>query len=258
MSKHNTYRVKDVARLTGVSVRALHHYDAIGLLAPAARSAKGHRLYDTASLLRLQQILVRRALGFPLEDIRKALDDPAFDIRAALAAQRAQLQARAQDTARMIRTIEDTLSLLDRKESAVANGDMKRMFDGFDPSRHQAEAERRWGATDAYKESAKRTKRYTAADWEAIKAEQAGIYRAAYAALAAGAAPGDPAAMDAADAHRRFIDRWFYPCGFALHKGLADLWEADPRFAENIDKFGAGLTPFLAAAVRANAGRFGR
>jgi MerR family transcriptional regulator, thiopeptide resistance regulator len=63
--------------------------------------------------------------------------------------------------------------------------------------------------------------------------------------------------MDVAERHRRSIERWFYPCGATMHTGLADLWEADPRFAANIDKHGAGLTAFLAAAVRANARRHG-
>lgn len=84
MTKGRTYQVKDMARFTGVSVRTLHHYHDIGLLVPAARTEAGYRLYDDAGLLRLQQILIRRALGLPLEDSRRALDDPTFDPRAAL------------------------------------------------------------------------------------------------------------------------------------------------------------------------------
>jgi hypothetical protein len=60
-----------------------------------------------------------------------------------------------------------------------------------------------------------------------------------------------------AERHRQAIDRWFYPCSYEIHRGLADLYEQDPRFAANIDKFGAGLTPFLAAAIRENASRHG-
>ena len=59
--------------------------------------------------------------------------------------------------------------------------------------------------------------------------------------------------MDIAERHRLSIDRWFYPCSAKMHCGLADMWEADRRYADNIDKHGAGLTEYLAAAVRANA-----
>ena len=79
MTRSRTYQVKDVARLTGVSVRTLHHYDAIGLLVPGARTAAGYRLYTESDLLRLQQILIGRELGLPLEEIRRSLDDPRFD-----------------------------------------------------------------------------------------------------------------------------------------------------------------------------------
>src|SRR5579862_7831259 len=99
--KRRTYLVKDVAELTGVSVRALHHYDEIGLLVPRARTDSGYRLYDDEELLRLQQILVGRELGLTLEEIRQSLDDPRFDRQAALREQRRALEARAGRTAAM-------------------------------------------------------------------------------------------------------------------------------------------------------------
>ena len=95
MPTRRTYQVKQVARLTGLTIRTLHHYDSIGLLAPSARSAAGYRLYDDDDLLRLQQILIGRELGLSLEAIRRSLDDPRFDRRQALLAQRTELAARA-------------------------------------------------------------------------------------------------------------------------------------------------------------------
>ena len=76
--------VKEVSLLTGVSVRALHHYDAIGLLKPAKVTEAGYRLYDTASLERLQQILLFRELEFPLKEIKAILESPDFDRNKAL------------------------------------------------------------------------------------------------------------------------------------------------------------------------------
>ena len=130
------------------------------------------------------------------------------------------------------------------------------LFQGFDnPSHYDDEVWRRWGATDAYAEAAKRTARYTPADWGAIIAEQAAIYDDAYGALKAGRAPSDAAVMDLAERHRLSIDRWFYACSHQMHCGLASMYEADDRFRQYIDKQREGLTPFLAEAIRANATR---
>ncbi|MGB1014556.1 MAG: MerR family transcriptional regulator, partial [Nannocystaceae bacterium] len=74
------YRVGELAQLAGISVRALHHYDAIGLLCPKARSAAGYRLYDAEDLLRLQQIMIRRELGLTLEQIRATIDASDFTL----------------------------------------------------------------------------------------------------------------------------------------------------------------------------------
>jgi DNA-binding transcriptional MerR regulator len=255
MARQRTYQIKEVAQLAGVSVRALHHYDEIGLLVPRARTDAGYRLYDDSDLLRLQQILIERELGLSLEEIRRSLDDPSFDRRQALLTQRQQLERRAQQTQAMLRAIDAAIALIDAASESTGTMDMKRIFDGFEPSKYEAEAEQRWGDTDAYKESRQRTQSYTKEDWQKFTAEQAAIYADLFSALQAGESPQDERAMDVAERHRLTIDRWFYPCSPTMHAGLADLYEQDSRFAENIDKHGAGLTPFLAAAIRANAKR---
>lgn len=255
MAHQRTYRVSEVAQTTGVSVRTLHYYEEVQLLVPKERSSAGYRLYDDDDLLRLQQILIGREQGLALEEIRRSLDDPQFDRRSALLEQRRQLEQRARETSEMIRAIDAALRILEGGSGGDVN--MKQIFDGFDPSKYEAEVKARWGHTDAYKESAKRTKSYTADDWKKIQAEQGSIYADAFALHQAGFAPDSVEAMDIAERHRLAIDRWFYPCSFTIHLGLADGYEADSRFAENIDKFGQGLTPFLAAAMRANARRHG-
>jgi DNA-binding transcriptional MerR regulator len=259
-SRH--YRIKELAELSGVTVRTLHHYDHIGLLVPSARTSTGYRMYTQADLLRLQQVLVHRELGLSLEAIRKLLDDPQFDHAAALREQRRLLSERAVHTAQMIRAVDQALALIEQQPQAeqapggmTMTTDMKALFDGFDPAAYEKEAEARWGHTDAYNASNKRVKGRTPEQWAQYRAEDAAIMHALSAALHAGAASHDPAVMDLAEQHRLLIDRWFYPCSKAMHANLADLYEADPRFAQNIDKHAAGLTPFLAAAIRENARR---
>lgn len=251
-----TYRVNEVARAAGVTVRTLHHYDELRLLVPRARSRAGYRLYDDDDLLRLQQILIGRALGLSLEDVRRSLDDPGFDRRRALIEQRALLRRRADETAGMLRAVERALTMLDQKETeggADMSTNADDLFEGFDPARYEAEVEARWGKTEAFAESRRRTARYTKEDWARFHEEQKAIFVGFADALAAGRAPSSPEAITLAERHRLLIDRWFYPCDHATHRNLAYMYEADDRFAQNIDAYRAGLTPFVSEAIRQNA-----
>jgi DNA-binding transcriptional MerR regulator len=252
MAHQREYQVKEVAELAGVSVRTLHHYDELGLLVPSGRTGAGYRLYVDDDLLRLQQILLGRELGLSLEAIRRSLDDPAFDRKQALLLQRRELAKRAQHTAAMLRAVDAALALMDGGSDG-GNVDLKQIFDGFDPARYEAEAEERWGNSEAFKESKRRTACYSKADWQRLAAEQASIYDDAFKTLRAGKAPDDAEVMAVAERHRQCIERWFYPCSHEMHRRLATMYEQDERFAQNIDKHGAGLTPFLAAAIRENA-----
>ena len=262
MQSRRHYQVKEVAEQSGVSIRALHHYDAIGLLVPSLRTAAGYRLYTEDDLLRLQQILIGRELGLPLEKIRRSLDDPSFDRRRALLEQRAALTRRAEQTSEMLSAIDAAIAVLDgasvEDDGSQREGttmDHKKLFNGFDPSKYEDEVKQRWGHTEGYKTSVERAKSYAEEDWKRRMAEQGAVYADAIAAMKAGTAPTDPTAMDIAERHRLAIDRWFYRCSTAMHCGLADMYEADDRFRSFFEGHAAGLTAFLSAAIRANAQR---
>jgi DNA-binding transcriptional MerR regulator len=263
MRSRRQYQVKEVAELSGLSIRALHHYDAIGLLVPSSRTAAGYRLYTEDDLLRLQQILIGRELGLSLEEIRRSLDDPGFDRRRALLEQRVALTRRAAQTSEMLRAIDAALAVIDSAdvddgtsdEREGTTVDYKKIFDGFDPTKYEDEVKQRWGNTEAYKISTKRVKSYTEEDWKRYREEQGAIYADAIAAMKSGKGSSDAGAMDVAERHRLSIDRWFYPCSSAMHCGLADMYEADQRFREHFDRAAPGLAAFLSAAIRANAQR---
>jgi DNA-binding transcriptional MerR regulator len=245
-----TYHVKELARATGVSVRTLHYYEEIGLLVPSARSPAGYRLYDQADALRLRQIVIERALGLSLEEVRRALDDPEHDRRQSLLGQKQRLLERRAETEAMLRAIDAELEAMDAKEQPPMKLD--EMFDGFDPEQHAEEAKQRWGDTSSYAESQRRTQRYTKQDWEAFRAEQAALYAELADAMRNAKPPCDPEVRALVEQHRLSIDRWFYPCSREMHRGLADLYEADPRFAANIDKYAEGLSEYLCAAIRSD------
>ena len=241
-----TITVGELSRLTGITVRALHHYDEIGLVRPSQRSAAGYRLYDDDDVLRLQQVLVLRELGLALEEIAAALDtnDRASLLRrhrAALVEKRGQLDA-------MLAAVDAALAVMEERR-VMTNDEMKKMFDGFDPARYEDEAKQRWGDTTAYAESARRTKSYGKAEWEEIKREADAIY-AKLAALM-GTPVDDPAVQAVVAEHRAHIDRWFYPCSEEIHRGLGEMYVADPRFTANLDKIATGFAQFLRDAIAA-------
>lgn len=120
---------------------------------------------------------------------------------------------------------------------------------------YEEEAKARWGHTDSYKESARRTKNYTPEDWTRIKAENEQIEADFATALRAGFAPDSEQALALAERARLHVDRWYYPCTPAQHAMVAEMYTADGRFKEHYEKRAAGLAAFVSAAIRANASR---
>jgi MerR family transcriptional regulator, thiopeptide resistance regulator len=249
-----TWTVGEASRLAKVSVRTLHHYDEIGLLEPGTRSEAGYRLYTVENLERLQQILLFRELGFALPEIRSIMLDPAYDRTDALKAQRTLLAEKVRRTNAAIEAID--LQLMEQEEGIPMTKEESskmfgELFDGFDPAEYEDEARERWGETDAYKQSAERTKRYTKADWEAIKAEAEENTNAFIALMEAGVSADSPEAMALADEHRLHISKWFYDLPVEFYANMASIWVNDPRFTKNIDKPKPGLAAYKYAAVTA-------
>jgi hypothetical protein len=126
---------------------------------------------------------------------------------------------------------------------------------GFDPAAYEEEARRRWGHTDAYKESARRVKGYSKEDWARILAEIEDIETRMAALMKAGAPAEGEEAMAVAEEARLHTDRWFYPCSHGMHAAKADMFTTDPRFRAHYDERGEGLADYVAKAIRANAAR---
>ncbi len=240
--------VKDVATLSGVSVRTLHYYDEIDLLKPKRRTS-GYRIYNTEHILRLQQILIQRSLGLSLASIKAALDEPTFDRVDALKSQREALLNKIDNAKAMVLAIEVAIE----KSSDLSQETLmtiKEIFNGFNPADHEAEAQELWGETHAYQMSQKRTQKYTRRDWKQMQTEEEIIWSDAANAMSSGVTPENYQAGDIVARHRRHIDKWFYTTSSVSYASLADMWESDPRFKNNIDKYGEGLTAWFAQAAR--------
>ena len=235
-------------------MRTLHHYDEVGLLRPSGRSAAGYRVYGDDDLVRLQHILGYRELGFALDAIAGILDDPELDPVDHLRQQHALVMDRIGRLQQQLAAIEKALEA--RQMGILLNPEeMFEVFGDFDPAEHEAEAQERWGDTDAYRESRRRTSSYGKADWLQIKAESEEVVARLLRAMQEGLAPTSTEAMDAAEAHRAGISRWFYDCDYAMHRGLADMYVADPRFTAHYDDKAPGLAAYVHDAVHANADR---
>jgi DNA-binding transcriptional MerR regulator len=252
MDEPMSLTVGAAARLAGVTVRALHHYDEIGLLTPSGRSDAGYRHYADADLERLQRILFYRELGFGLDEIKTVMTDGSADATAHLRRQHAMLLDRIKRLERMVVAVEKALEARTMGINLTAEERFE-VFGDFDPDQHAEEVQERWGDTDAYRESARRTKAYTKADWQRINAEGQAATQKMVTAMRAGLPANTPEAMEGAEAHRLQIDRAFYPCSYEMHVGLAEMYLADPRFTATYEKIAPGLAQYVHDAIKANA-----
>ena len=143
-----------------------------------------------------------------------------------------------------------------RPEHAADDPEEQRELFGEDfKEEYQEEARERWGDTEAWRQSQQRTSQYTKADWQAIKAEADGINARLVEALQAGEPAHSPAAMDAAEAHRQHITRWFYDCPAEMHANISEMYVSDPRFAKTYEDMAPGLAQYVRDAVHANVAR---
>ena len=235
--------IKEVAELTGVTVRTLQYYDRIGLLRPSSLTEAGYRVYDQEALETLQQILFFRELDFPLSQIKELLSDPDFDRMEALAKQRELLILKRERLDRLIGTLDNRLK-----------GEKTMDFRDFDQTEiekakkdYADEVKTRWGHTDAYAESERKTGRYSKEDWKSVNEKGEEILRAFGQHRAD--APESETVQALVRRWQQHITDSFYTCTDEILAGLGEMYTADPRFTENIDKYGEGTAALMAKAI---------
>ena len=244
-----------LAELAGVTVRTLHHYDEIGLVCPSGRTAAGYRVYSAPDVERLRQVLQYRRLGFGLREVAELVSDPDADAVAHLRRQRGLLLSQREQVDAMVAAIDKELEARKMGMNLTPAEQLEVFGTGKAGGEWADEAERRWGDTDAYRESQRRAAGYGKDDWVRIKAEADENVLAFAAALRAGKPAGGPDATDLAERHRQHISRYFYDCGYAMHRGLADMYVTDPRFTAAYDEVEPGLARYVRDAIVANADR---
>lgn len=239
------YTVKQLSNLAGITIRTLHHYDQIGLLKPTLVGANGYRYYGDEALYRLQQILFYRYLDMPLDEINRILGRRDFDVLSALAEHRSSLEAEIRRMRCLISTIDETIDHL--KGNAKMNP--KKLFEGFseaEQEKHAEEAAQQWDPETVHA-SNRRWKSYSADEKRRILDEGNALYADLVAVKAKGAGSKEVQAVIARwHAH---LQHFWSPKDDQL-LGLADLYDDDPRFRANYDKFAPGLSEFMREAVK--------
>ncbi len=234
--------VKDVSRLTGVSIRTLQYYDKIDLLKATAYTQSGYRLYDDKALERLQQILLFRELEFPLKDIRTILSSPDFDREKALRQQIQLLQMKKDH-------MENLIALA---RGILMTGEKSMDFSAFDRTKMNAyarEARQQWGKTEAYGEFAQKCAGRTE---DAERALGKGLMEI-FAELGAikDRSADSEAAQILVKKLQSYITEHYYNCTNQILLGLGQMYAAGGDFTENIDAVGGeGTAVFAWEAIR--------
>lgn len=242
------YMINEISKLTGVSIRMLHHYDKIGLLVPSKRTDANYRMYSDEDVAKLYQILLFKELEFSLQEIKTILQDENFDREKALKEQRNLIIKKKNRLEKIIESIDDTINNFGGN---VMNKNNFKAFDYEDIKKHEEkykeETERKYGKTDAYKESKEKTSKYSKNDWENIMGEAESIYVELSKLM--DKEPSDEQVQLLVEKWRNHITENFYNCTIEIFRGLALMYVADERFTKNIDKYGEGLAQFLSDAM---------
>ncbi len=236
--------VRQFAALTGVSVRTLHYYDAIGLLEPDSVDAQnGYRFYGEAAFARMQEILFYRELDFSLKRIRKLLASPHYDSREALAAQRRLLVLKKE-------RLECIIDAIDRAGKEGTPMDHT-AFSRAQLDAYRDEVKARWGGTSAYRESEERNAGAGEEAFAQLRSGMDKILAAFAAAKQSGIRETDDEARKLVQRLQDFITGTQYTCTDEILCCLGEMYVQDERFRTNIDRHGTGTAAYIRGAIRA-------
>ena len=239
-------KIREFAKLTGVSVRTLHFYDEIGLLKPSSVDEQnGYRFYDEHTLMRMQEILFYRELNFPLKEIRMILSSPDYDKQNALKEQKHLLTLKKERLERIISALDSAM------KGEIVN---MNVFDNseFEEKRNEyaKEAREKWGDTEAFREYAEKTADYSEDKRKQVNSEMDERIAEFADCKRNGLAPDSREAQALVKKWQDFITENYYTCTKEILAGLGEMYIADERFQKNIDRHGDGTAQFISNAIK--------
>ncbi len=237
--------IKEFAKLTGVSVRTLHYYGEIGLLKPAfVDEQNGYRFYDEKSLEHMQEILFYRELDFELKSISEILSSPDYDKQKALAEQRKLLVLKKERLERIIDALDEaekgkvTMTAFNNSDYETAR------------KQYETEAKQQWGETEAYKEHAEKTANYTKDKWQDVNDGLNTVLAKFAECKKNGCSADSDEALALVKELQNYITENYYTCTKEILAGLGQMYVADERFKNNIDKHAPGTAEFISEAIK--------
>lgn len=237
------WTVQQLSGISGVTARALRHYDAIGLLKPTAFTDAGYRLYDDTALERLEQILLFKELEFPLGEIKAILESPNFDRNRALEQQITLLEMKKEHLENLIVLAKGVKML------GVRYMDLK-AFDTSKIDQYAKEARELYEKTPEYQEFLEKHKDWTPEKDKALETQMMGMF-ARFGEMK-DSSPDSPEAIALVREMQSFITENFYTCSDKVLMGLGKMYSGGGDFTENIDKVGGpGTAEFAAKAIAA-------
>ncbi|WP_339786491.1 MerR family transcriptional regulator [uncultured Imperialibacter sp.] len=240
------YTVKKLAKLAGVSVRTLHHYDQIGLLTPEERGFdSGYRYYGRHEMLRLQQILFYRELGFALKEIKKIMDEKDFDLLESLEFQKSEIHKQIARNKVLLGTLEKTIDEIKNRKKMVTD---KEMYEGFTEEQvttYRQEVVDRWGK-EALDHSENVIRNKTKEEWAHTKKQSDDFCRQMVPLMSQPVTHREVQQLIAK--HHAWIGQ-FFEVTEEKYRGLADMYVADERFKVNYEKFAVGLAEYMKKAM---------
>ena len=240
------YTVGEVAERFSLTVRTLRHWEAQGLLAPTARSWSNYRLYSAGDCARVQRIIIYRATGMKLIDIKSLLDSGDTAVEH-LKRQRERLVAHRRETDAMIEAL-DILLEDAMNDKALTVEEIGKIMGEADFAAHQSEAEERYGDTADWRESRERTASWQSADWRQNAERFHDIERRMIDAIRDGAAPDSERAAGLVEEHREALSE-FFPVTPAKHYLISRAYITDERFRSHYDAQQEGFAQWLADAI---------
>lgn len=242
------YTVKQLAKLSGVSVRTLHFYDDIGLLKPAYYGDNQYRYYEEPQLLLLQQILFFRELGFQLNDIQRILSSPDFDKVTTLESHRKILEENLHQTRLLIETVDKTITHLKGKKTMK----LDEIFHGFNAEKQKLYEEflvDSGVSKDVINKSKDKVKNWTQAQWLEHKREADKVHAELVAAIDQGLSPSSPEVQKIIKKHYQLTCVFWSPTKES-YVGLSQLYASHPDFIKFYDDMHPQLLPFLMEAMK--------
>lgn len=242
------YSVHKLAKISGVSVRALHYYDEMGLLNPKRMKWNNYRVYSEEDLLLLQQIIFYKELDFPLDEIKKIIGNKNFDFIKALNSHKQEIIKKRKRIDEVLKTIDKTILKITKNKKMKDD----ELFDSLiekHEKEYAKEAEQKWGSAEAYKQSKDRVAKMSKEDMKKVLEKQTEVANAIASCMKEGVGVSSGKVQSLVREHYNDL-RAFYEPNKKMYLGLAQMYVDDPRFKKHYDDIEQGLAQYLSDSMK--------